>query len=372
MKRSKSALGLIVSSSLVLASVQGGCASEAPQPDSELPAAVAPQTSSETAQVVAQPSPEELDQLVAPIALYPDALVAQILAAATYPTEIVEADRWMQQHPDLNGDSVAQAIDAQSWDPSVKALTQFPSVLSMMDRNLSWTSSLGDAYVNGQQNVLDAVQVMRQRAQQAGNLQSTQQETVATQGQTIVIEPADPEFVYVPEYDPWVVYGDSLAFYPGWVGVPGAFIDGPGIVFGLGIGVGVFAGFGWGWHHWGTDWHGHDVTYDRDRYISHSPTFYNRGGFDHGYPFVARPGGLNGGGGFRRAGGLPHPTVAVPGGAPFGDGLARSPPLGIHSGAFSGFNHGGATNAFSARGSASFGGGFHGGSGFHGGGGGHR
>src|SRR5205823_14096423 len=111
---------------------------------------------------------------------------------------------------------------SRSWDPRVTALTQCPSVLDKMDKSLSWTSSLGDAYGNGQQNVLDAVQVMRQREQQAGNLKSTQQETVATQGQTIVIEPTDPEVGYVPEYDPWVVYGDPLAFYPGWVGVPGA------------------------------------------------------------------------------------------------------------------------------------------------------
>src|SRR5438105_8193836 len=117
------------------------------------------------------------------------------------------------QNPGLEGDALAQAVDPQSWDPSVKALTQFPSVLAMMDKNLSWTSSLGDAYVNGQQNVLDAVQVMRQRAQQAGNLKSTQQQTVTTQGQTIVIEPTDPEVVYVPEYDPWVVYGDPRIIF---------------------------------------------------------------------------------------------------------------------------------------------------------------
>jgi hypothetical protein len=202
---------------------------------------------------VAQPSADTLDQLVAPIALYPDALVAQILAAATYPTDIVVANRWMQQYPDLKGDALAQEVDQQPWDPSVKALTQFPQVLDMMDKNLSWTSSLGDAYANGQQNVLDAVQVMRERAQQAGNLQSTQQENVTTQGQTIAIEPADPQVVYVPEYDPWVVYGAPLAYYPGWVGVPGVFVDGPGIAFGLGVGIGVFGGFGWGWHHWGTD-----------------------------------------------------------------------------------------------------------------------
>src|SRR5712691_3630118 len=123
-------------------------------------------------------SPQELQQLVAPIALYPDALVAQVLAASTYPTEIVEADRWMQQRSNLKGEQLAQAVDQTSWDPSVKALTQFPSVLANMDKNLSWAPALGDAYVNQQQAVLDAVQTMRKRAQQAGNLKTTAQETV--------------------------------------------------------------------------------------------------------------------------------------------------------------------------------------------------
>src|SRR5260370_12856037 len=169
MRRSKRALVLFVSSSRVLASVQAGCATEAPQTEMQPSVEAARQASEESAQVVAQQSPEELDRLVAPIALYPDALVAQILAAATYPTEVVEADRWMQQHPDLKGDTLAQAVDAQSWDPSIKALTQFPSALAMMDKNLSCPSSLGDAYVNGQHNVLDGVQVIHQQAQQPGN-----------------------------------------------------------------------------------------------------------------------------------------------------------------------------------------------------------
>jgi len=400
MKRSKRALALFVSSSLVLAAVQAGCATEALQAETQSSVEAARQASEESIQVVAQQSPEDLDRLVAPIALYPDALVAQILAAATYPTEVVEAERWMQQNPGLEGDALAQAVDPQSWDPSVKALTQFPSVLAMMDKNLSWTSSLGDAYVNGQQNVLDAVQVMRQRAQQAGNLKSTRQQTVTTQGQTIVIEPTDPEVVYVPEYDPWVVYGDPLALYPGWVGVPGAFIEGPGIAFG--VGIGVFAGFGWGWHHWGTDWHHHDLIHDHDRYISHSRTFINRNNYGHGHPLLAHPEGVPHGGefphasGFPRAGGFPRPTGLVPGGraphgggfphdggfphpgslpsgggAPHGGGFVGAAPSGIHSGAFSGFNHGGVTSAFSSRGSAGMGGSLHGGGGFHGGGG-HR
>ena len=169
MKRSRRILIFLVSSSLVLGCLQGGCASELAQGDIQPPAPAEPLPAP-----VPQQSTEELEQLVAPIALYPDALVAQILAGATYPAEIVEADRWLQQHPDLKGDALAKAVDAQSWDPAVKALTQFPGLLGMMDKNLTWTSSLGEAYVNGQQNVLDAVQVMRQRAQQAGNLKSTE------------------------------------------------------------------------------------------------------------------------------------------------------------------------------------------------------
>src|SRR5208282_4205972 len=109
-----------------------------------------------------------LQRLVAPIALYPDSLVAQILAASTFPEEVVEADRWVQDHPDLKGDALGKAVDEQPWDPSVKALTAFPSVLGNMDKNLSWTSTLGDAYYNQQQDVMDAVQVMRHKAEQAG------------------------------------------------------------------------------------------------------------------------------------------------------------------------------------------------------------
>src|ERR1700745_2690834 len=111
-----------------------------------------------------QQSPQELQQLVAPIALYPDTLVAQILAASTYPTQIVEADRWMQSHSNLKGEELAKEVDKQDWDSSVKAVAQFPSVLENMDKNLSWTSSLGEAYVNQPQDVTDAVQTLREEA----------------------------------------------------------------------------------------------------------------------------------------------------------------------------------------------------------------
>src|SRR5208283_1551161 len=192
-----------------------------------------------------QSTPEQLQQLVAPIALYPDSLVAQILAASTFPEQIVEADRWVQDHQDLKGDALGQAVDQQPWDPSVKALAAFPSVLGNMDKNLAWTSSLGDAYYNQQQDVMDAVQVMRQRAQGAGNLKTTPQQTVTEQGATIAIQPANPEVVYVPAYDPWLAYGDPIMGWPGWYPYPGIWFGGPYLSFGMGYGIGYFGGFGW-------------------------------------------------------------------------------------------------------------------------------
>lgn len=340
MKWLKRILAYSLSCSLAIASAQGVYASEADPPTPVLTAA--------EARPVPEP-PGQLNQLVAPIALYPDALVAQILAASANPAEVVEADRWMQQHAGLTGDSLAQEVDKQPWDPSVKALTQFPSVLANMDKNLSWTSALGDAYVNQQQDVLNAVQAMRQRAQQAGHLQSTAKETVRTEGQTIVIEPANSETVYVPQYDPWLVFGAPVVAFPGWVPFPGLYLDGPGIAFGIGIGIGIFAGFGWGWHAWGADWHDHGLTFNHHAYIGHGGTF-GHAGFGHDGGFHG--GGFHGGGfhsGESHGFAAPHAQPAT------------------HSGAFSGFNHGGMTRGYSARGRSSFGGGFHGG-GFHGGG----
>ena len=226
------------------------------------------------------PSDEDIQQLVAPIALYPDALIAQILAAATYPTQVVEADRWVNQNKGKSADQLAAAVDKQPWDPSVKALTQFPSVLDNMSQNLSWTSSLGDVYYNDQQRVMNAVQVMRQKAQQAGNLKSTPQQTVSTQGQTIVIQPASPTVVYVPTYSPAVVYGTPVAPYPGYSGwdVAAAAM----ISFGVGMMVGAAIrgpSYGWGWGAWGCNWHGGTVVYNRNVYVSRSTTFVNRSNY---------------------------------------------------------------------------------------------
>jgi hypothetical protein len=296
-----------------------------------------------------QQSPQELQQLVAPIALYPDALV--------------EADRWMQGHSSLKGEELAREVDKQPWDPSVKALTQFPSVLENMDKNLSWTSSLGDAYANQQQDVMDAVQAMRQQARKAGNLNSNEQEKVTTQGDSIVIDPVDTDVVYVPAYDPWLAYGYPIVAYPGWYPVPGIFYDGPGLFFGVGFGIGFFGGFGWGWNNWGWDWHGHRMLYDHHDYVSHSRTIVNRNNFN-GHNNSTR------GDAFGRSNSADRSST-------FHGSLPSHGQAGMRSGAFSGFDHGGNVRGFSSRGQASFGGGFHGGGGFggggfHGGGGGGR
>lgn len=326
-------------------------------------------------------TPEQLQQLVAPIALYPDSLVAQILTASTFPEEIVEADRWAQSHPDLKGEALAQAVDQLSWDPSVKALAAFPSVLGNMDKNLSWTSSLGDVYYNQEQDVMDAIQVMRRRAQEAGNLNSTPQQNVATEGSDIEIEPVSPEIVYVPAYDPWIVYGGPIVAWPGWYPYPGIWYNGPTLFFGVGFGIGFFGGYGWGWHHWGFDWHHHYAEFDHARYYSRSRTFYNRNEYYRG----------GGRGDYNRAERTPQPSGREGEGArgvenrpertpqPFGGdhGAARGyaqpgGQSGVRSSAFSGYGRGGEERGFSARGSASFGGGgFHGGGGRGGGGGRH-
>ena len=328
------------------------------------------------AQQYAQQTPEDLQQLVAPIALYPDSLVAQILAASTFPDQVVEADQWVQAHPDLKGDALGQSVDQQTWDPSIKAITAFPSVLGNMNKNLSWTSSLGDAYYNQQQDVMDAVQVMRQRAQEAGNLKTTPQQTVTSQDSTIIIEPASPEVVYVPEYDPWLVYGGPVEAWPGWYEYPGIWYGGPYLSYGVGFGIGFSRGYGWGWRHWGSDWHHRSVTYDHDRYYSRSRTFYNRNNYYRGGQargeFNRDRGGFQGDRGDRvreRGGASDRPGATT---RPF-DGNTQAArgyaephgQSGVRSGAFSNYDHGGQERSFSSRGSASFGG-----AGAHGGGGG--
>ncbi|MGA6988490.1 MAG: DUF3300 domain-containing protein [Terriglobales bacterium] len=205
---------------------------------------------------------DQLDALVAPIALYPDALVAQVLAAATNPDQITYADDWLAQNRNLTGTALGQAVNEQSWDPSVKALTQFSSVLDNLAHNLSWTSSLGQAFANQQSDVMGAVQAMRAKAQAAGTLQSNSQITVTQPASTtIVIQPANPQVVYVPQYNPAVVYGAAVVV-PMYVAPPLP-VTSFGLYFGSGITIGATfggggwgGGFGWGWHSWNVNWGG--------------------------------------------------------------------------------------------------------------------
>ena len=211
-------------------------------------------------------SAAQLDRLVAPIALYPDPLIAQILMAATYPLEVVEADRWLQipANAALKGDALTAALQQEPWDPSIKSLVAFPQLIHTMNANLNWTEQLGDAFLAQQPDVMDAVQRLRLRAQAAGSLASTPQQAVSTEDQEIMIEPASPDMVYVPTYNPWCVYGAwPSPDYPPFYFAPGAGNCVPGdelIAFGAGL-----APFGyWAWGHF--DWRHHTMRVDHDRF----------------------------------------------------------------------------------------------------------
>ena len=254
-------------------------------------------------------SGDELDQLVAPIALYPDALVAQILAGSTYPTEVVEAARWQAANPGLSGDSLVAAVDAQNWDPSIKALTQFPSVLANMNNNLSWTSALGQAYYYQPEDVLNAVQVMRQRALAARTLVNTPQQTFVDQNGAITIEPVNPDEVYVPTYNPGVIYGAPEPVYPGYS--MGEMVGAGVLAFGAGVAVGMLASRSWGWHGWNTDWRHHHVTYQNNVYVSNTNTFASAGAYGGG----GRGGNFNRPAGNSRQGGYNSSVTGRPQGA---------------------------------------------------------
>jgi hypothetical protein len=254
-------------------------------------AATSPVASAQEAQQ-ANLSASEIDSIVSPIALYPDQLVAQILAAATYPDQVTAASNWLNSSQGLQGDALMQAADKQPWDPSVKALTQFPTVLDQMAKNLAWTSALGDAAFNQQKDVMASIQRLRQEAKAAGNLKSGEQIKVVQQDpQTIVIQPANPQVVYVPTYSPTVVYGTPY-YPPGYS--TGAVVATGLLAFGAGIAVGAAINnscCGWGWNSWGCGWHGGSVTYNRNVYVSRSNTFYgsNRQQYRNNYYGGSRP-----------------------------------------------------------------------------------
>jgi Protein of unknown function (DUF3300) len=346
-------------------------------------------------------SPAQIDELVSPIALYPDALVAQILAASTYPDQVTNANAWLQANSQLNDAQRTEQVNAQSWDPSVKALTQFPSVLANMAQNLSWTSALGDAFYNQQADVMAAVQRLRAQAKAAGNLKTTSQQTVTTETQggqqVIVIQPANPQVVYVPTYNPTVVYGTPYS-PPGYS--TGALVATGIVSFGVGVAVGAAMSggcCGWGWNSWGCGWHGGTVVYNRNVYVSNS-NIYRNGGY-----YGNRPRPTPYGGSYNRNTNISGNNINVntgnrntvnnanrnnnintanrninnanrntnignnnnrpnagsrPNTMPAADrGYGQRPATGTKTGAFSGYGTGGQTRAESNRGRQSYGGG---------------
>ena len=209
---------------------------------------------------------EQLDQMLAPIALYPDDLLTNVLTASTYPLEVVQAARWRKEpaNAKLSGDSLAKALEAKDWDPSVKALTQVPDVLQMMNDKLEWTQKLGDAFLAQQADVMGRIQFLRKKADEAGTLKSNSQQVVTKQESYIVIAPAKPNVIYVPVYQPTVVYGTwwypTYPPYYYYYGRPAsAFVSG----FFWGAGVAV-AGSVWGWGH--CNWGHNDIDIDINRY----------------------------------------------------------------------------------------------------------
>ena len=202
--------------------------------------------------------PEELEQIVAPVALYPDAVLAQVFMASTYPLEIVQAARWSKEHPDVKGDALEKEMEKQSWDPSVKSLTTFPDVLTMMNEKLDWTQKLGDAFLGQQKDVMDAVQRLRAKAKAEGNLQGSKEQNVRTEAapagsstSTIIyVEPADPQVVYVPTYNPTVVYGAwPYPAYPPYYYYPPGYVAATSFfsfTFGVAVGSALWGNCNWG------------------------------------------------------------------------------------------------------------------------------
>src|SRR5271170_6474772 len=223
---------------------------------------------------------EEIQPLVAPIALYPDALVAQVLAAATFPDQVAAAESWIQYHSYMTGSTLMAAVDQQPWDPAIKALSQFPSVLANMAANLTWTSSLGEAYHLQAADMMAAIQVLRAKAYAAGNLKSSTQLAVVQQSpQVIVIQPVNPQVVYVPMYNPAVVYGYPYVV-PAYVPPPPPPAGAAVVAFGVGIAVGAMMAsnsYAWGYSSWNCGWHGTTTV------VYHGGAYYGNNAWHGGY-----------------------------------------------------------------------------------------
>lgn len=226
-------------------------------------------------------SQQELDQLAAPIALYPDALLAQVFMASTYPLEVVQAARWVKANPKITGKALEDAMAKQPWDPAVKSLTSVPQVLQQMNEKLDWTQKLGDAFLAQQGDLMDTVQSLRAKADANGNLKTTEQQVVKTETQgtqTIyVVESPKPEVVYVPTYNPSVVYGTWWYSTPPYYMYPPAYVYPPGLAFATGVFVGAAI---WGGCHWGWGGHG-SVNVNVNRYNSFNRTNISNNNWNH-------------------------------------------------------------------------------------------
>jgi len=208
-------------------------------------------------QAPARISADQLDSLVAPIALYPDPLLAQVLAASTYPLELVQLQQWLTKHKDLKDKALADAVQKEGWDPSVQSMAALPDVVKLLAENVKWTSELGNAFLAQQSDVMEAVQRMRGKAKSTGNLKSTEQVKVETKvvesKQVVIIEQANPQVIYVPSYNPTVVYGPPpvVAYPPVAYPPPGYYAAGMAISFGVGVAMGAMWSGGWGYHSMG-------------------------------------------------------------------------------------------------------------------------
>jgi hypothetical protein len=396
---------------LVLLS-QAGIAQPVAQPEPP-PYNPAPYGSTSTQQPPAQATPpQQLDDLVTPIALYPDPLLGEVLAASTYPMEIAEAEQWVRDHHSWKPDKLMKEAKKQNWDPSVQGLAAFPQVLAQLSQDMSWTTQLGNAFLADQAGVMQAVQRMRGQAEARGTLRSGPQETVTDlnqNGQNVIkIEPANPDVWYVPSYNPAYVWGPpAWGYYPPllYPGVDVGFGWGPGID--LGLYFGGWGGWGWGGWGWNPNWYGGGIFINDSffhRYGFHHFGGYGSGVWAHdpvhrlGVPYPAAVGGRFGRGGFEERGFDRGGFAAREGGGvnrggefnrgnfgpvqrqPFGSpSFEQRGYAGNHS-VFGGYHNGGMTrmqsdHGFSSMGGRGFGGGggFHGGGGgFHGGGGGRR
>jgi hypothetical protein len=218
--------------------------------------------------------PEEIDQMVAPIALYPDSLLAQVFVASTYPLEVVQAAKFAQQNKDLKGEKLLAAAKDKEWDPSVKAMLSFPDVLAMMSDKLEWTEKLGNAFLDQQKEVMASVQRLRQKAQESGNLKTTKEQKVIVEKETkvIVVESASPQVVYVPTYNPTVVYGAwAYPAYPPAPVYPPGYVATAGLAFAAGVAVGAAAGYGG----WGCGWGNNEININNSTTNNFTKNNYN-------------------------------------------------------------------------------------------------